>query len=178
MVGKQVKRSGIESVRAELAVRKVESFRLDALASFSGYTAGDPFAQAVVVTGRPVAEGEDLLEDASVAAIAKALVAMGYRKKPLFAIALSAAAPEAGELERRKASLRPLIELVDPISVIAVDGISSDAVRAAFALPGDARGHVRKLGRSIVLLDDFEAALADETKKREAWHQLKHLALR
>ena len=178
MARKQVKRSGIESVRAELAVRRVESFRLDALASFSGYTAGDPFAQAVVVMGRPVAEGEDLLEDAPIAAIAKALVAMGYRKKPLFAIALLAGSPEAQEIERRKASLRPLIELVDPICAIAVDETSSDAMRTAFGFSGDARGHVRKLGRSIVLLDDFEAALSDETKKREAWHQLKHLALR
>ena len=177
MAGKQVKRGGLEPVRAELAARKVETFRLGALEAFSSYTAGDPFAQAVIVLGQPVAEGEGLLGNPVVTALAKALVAMGYRKKSLFAIGLADGAAEARELERRKTTLRPLIELVDPVSVIAADALASDAVRSAFGLSGDTQGHVRKLGRSIVLLDDFAGALVDDTKKREAWHQLKHLAL-
>ena len=178
MAGKQVKRGGLEHVRAELAARKVERFRLGALEAFSSYTAGDPFAQAVVVLGQPGDRGEGLLGDPAVIAVAKALVAMGYRKKSLFVIGIGDGAPEAAELDRRKATLRPLIELVDPISVISVDALASDAVRSAFGLSRNARGHVRKLGRSIVLFDDFGAALGDENEKREAWHQLKHLAPR
>ncbi|MGI6221026.1 MAG: hypothetical protein ACOYIP_04025 [Coriobacteriales bacterium] len=157
----------------ELA-RRVTAFRNEALEPFASYTAGDPFAQSVIVFGKPV-PGDDPLDDSVIGALAKALESMGYRKDSLFAISLDNGVIPETELEHRRLTLRPLIELVDPVAVIAVDATASDAVRAAFGLPGAGEGHVRALGRSIVMLDDFRAALENDAMKRDAWMLLRQL---
>lgn len=160
----------------EALARTVEEFRLTSLAAFSSYTAGDPFAEALIVCGRSHAESSPLLEAPAVVALGKALAAMGYREDALFVIDLDNGTVSAGELEHRIATLRSLVELIDPVVIVAADAVASDALRSAYGIEAGRFGALRTMGRSAVLFEDFAAALDDDQAKQAAWRELKQLS--
>ena len=81
---------------------------------------------------------------------------------------------------------REAVEALDPEAVVLLDDVAADAMREAYA---DALVQVEDfnaamlqpglvvpvLGRRVLALDGFEAALVDAHKKQVAWAYLKQL---
>lgn len=104
-------------------------------------------------------------------AIASALTALGWPDESWFAT-LSRPEPSVSP-DRRAARLRAQLEAVDPRVIIALDGAAAEDTARAFGVDHLRIGAVvRVLGRRLVALEGFEAALADETRKRRVWQQL------
>ncbi len=84
--------------------------------------------------------------------------------------------PEPG-IDRERASdrLRLQLESVDPRVIVALDAEAAADVAEAFGceqpVPGGAP--LRVLGRRIVAVSGFEAALADPKAKQRVWAELK-----
>ena len=163
----------------ERLVETVVAFRLQALAPFAGCTFGDPFGTVVAIKGAPCAHpGErGFLDAPDGVALSKALTAIGYPADRVFGIQLGGDCP---------ANVKPLVELVDPVAIVALDAQASAALLGAYWDDGitDASlardgvaGHAKWIcGRKAVLLDDFEGSLRDDAAKRRAWAALKELA--
>ena len=76
--------------------------------------------------------------------------------------------------------LRYICEVVDPLSIVALDALAHTALSEAFVsaeegfladfTPG---GEAWVLGRHLVSVEGFEAALTNEATKQRAWAQLK-----
>lgn len=173
-----------EPSRDEALSQTVEEFRAEALAAFSGFVFGDPFGLVVAVKGNPApapapAEGRGFLEAPDGVALGKALDSLGYPADSLFGIQLDAQDASPGSRPVTQANLRAVIELVDPVSIVALDSRASQAVTQVFGAqlpePGSLPASVRLMGRTAVLLDDFEASLQSQDAKRRSWAALKAL---
>jgi len=80
----------------------------------------------------------------------------------------------------RPSELRLVCEIVDPLTIVALDEAARLAIIDAFSaanrnlkaalLPG---AECRVLGRQVVSVEGFEESLADEGAKQRAWAQLK-----
>lgn len=132
-------------------------------------------AQVAAVKGLPgpaEASGGAAISGADGIALLKALEALGY---PADAVFLTLSRPEPG-LDRERASdrLRLQLESVDPNVIIALDAEAAADIAEAFGcatpIPGTP---LRVLGRRIVAVGGFEAALADPKGKQRVWAQLK-----
>jgi len=166
-------------------VEAVEEFRAEALSTFAGSVFGDPFGLVVAVKSNPsraagMGEGGFLGAPDGIA-LAKAIDSLGYPADSLFGIQLDA--PAAGGAKAvTSANLRSVIELVDPVSIVALDARGAQAVERAYGAepttPSRLPTATRLLGRTVVLLDDFEACLGSQDAKRRAWAALKSLALK
>lgn len=166
----------------------VEEFRAEALSSFAGSVFGDPFGLVVAVKANPPHTGG--VEGASASgflaapdgiALAKALDSLGYPAESLFGVQLGTSA-EGGGRAVTDANLRSVIELVDPVSIVALDARAAQAVERAYGAeptsPARLPSTRRLLGRTVVLLDDFEACLGSQEAKRRAWAALKGLSIK
>ncbi|MRS12036.1 MAG: hypothetical protein EG823_03070 [Actinobacteria bacterium] len=135
---------------------------------------GDMLAYVLLVKGEPgpgdVAKGRALAGDDG-AALGKALDALGL-PKARFAFCTRVGRSAAKRLER----LRLLTEAVDPRIVILLDEAAADDFALAYGVDRPVAGElVRVLGRDVLATSGFEAALADESRKRQVWRQLKAL---
>ncbi len=92
-------------------------------------------------------------------------------------------AANPGTLSAR--DLRKIVEIVDPLAVVALDDTARQTVLKAF---GDVEVHeesdrtsgavrARALGRLLVFVDDLEGSLEDMDAKRAAWANLRALFL-
>jgi hypothetical protein len=160
------------------------------LEPFSRYISGSPLAVVLVVKGQPgVAEtaGQPPFAGVDGEALAKALLALGWGedRKAVHsnltdAAALGVLLRPVGALPLTALELRELIEIVDPVTVVALDQAARTALVEAFSssesgfLAEFSSGTAQMvLGRRFVSVDGFEASLADSHKKQLAWAQLK-----
>ncbi len=157
--------------RAELAAA-------DALAPGSDRVAprGALLAQIAAVKGLPgpaEASGGAALSGADGTALGKALEALGWAAGDVF---FTLSRPEPGmDRERATDRLRLQLESVDPHVIVALDAEAAADIAEAFgcAQPKPGASPLRVLGRRIVAVDGFEAALADPKAKQRVWAQLK-----
>lgn len=159
--------------------------QLDALSRHGAWVAGSVFSPIVLVKGRlndAELAGGELMGGSDGTALRAALERLGYAPEDFCGLAScdDAGAPLPATL------LREALELVDPEAVVALDSAAADALRAAYAdelaavedpncaalMPGVV---ARVLGRRMLALDGFEAALADPAAKQRAWAYLKQL---
>ena len=158
-------------VRAELAAA-------DAAAPGSDRVAprGALLAELAAVKGLPgpaEASGGAAISGADGTALQKALEALGYAAETVF---FTLSRPEPG-MDRERASdrLRLQLEAVDPKVVVALDAEAAADVAEAFGceepVPGGAA--LRVLGRRLIAVSGFEAALADPDAKQRVWAELK-----
>jgi hypothetical protein len=135
---------------------------------------GDALADVLLVKGEPGSgdlKKRRALAGDDGAAIGKALDALGL------APARYAVCTRIGTAKsKRLARLRLLAEAIDPRTVVLLDREASEDFAAAFGVEMPVPGQlVRVLGRDVVAVDGFEAALADEARKRLVWAQLRAL---
>lgn len=137
---------------------------------------GALMAQIAVVKGLPgpaEASGGAAMSGADGTALLKALEALGYPEDSVF---FTLSRPEPG-IDRERASdrLRLQLESVDPRVIVALDAEAAADFAEAFGceqpLPGAMP--LRVLGRRIVAVSGFEAALADPKAKQRVWAELK-----
>jgi len=158
-------------VRAELGVA-------DALAPGSDRVAprGALLAEVAVVkglAGPAEASGGSAMSGADGEALTKALGALGYEPQSVF---FTLSRPEPG-IDREQASdrLRLQLESVDPRVIIALDAEAAADIAEAFGctVPVVGGTPLRILGRRIIAVGGFEAALADPKAKQRVWSEIK-----
>jgi hypothetical protein len=169
------------------------------LKPFAAQVVGNPLAVVLAVTARP-------LSAAAAEALEKALIALGWGEHSWCGLALgidehgtwsekAALAPMVCPPHKARAGeptpycpqllasgeLRLVVEIVDPLAVLALDEDARRALMTAFAseelglLTEFSAGSSRSvLGRNFVSVDGFEAALSDAQRKQVIWAQLKH----
>ena len=181
----------------ERLAQTIEEFRGESLEPFSEYTSGNPFGLVVAVSGRAIRvvnwageasganapsiePGDNTSSTPSRAsrvadALEKAVTALGYPDKSIFWVEL---ADNSGIVDRRVAALRSLVELVDPVAVVALDQDAGMAIRSVYSDTGEEpAGWI--MGRKVVFLEDFAGAILNEdvAMKRRDWVSLKKLQL-
>ena len=158
--------------------------------------AGNAFSPIVLVKGElDEAElaGGELLAGADGTALRSALAAIGWAPEDFCALAAVAGAGEGGA-ESAAAPGEPLppelfreaLEALDPEAVVLLDDAAADVMREAYAdalaiiedfdtamLKPGRMAHV--LGRRVLALDGFEAALSDKAEKQRMWAYIKQL---
>ena len=154
--------------------------------------AGNAFSPIVLVKGQlndAEHAGGELLAGVDGTALRAALGAIGYAPEDFCALA-----SVSGEAEECMSPGEPLstdlfreaLEALDPEAVLLLDDAAADAMRDAYAdalvviedfdtamLKPGLVAHV--LGRRVVALDGFEAALADPREKQRMWACIKRL---
>ena len=157
---------------------KAELAAADMLAPGSDRVAptGALLAEIAAVKGLPgpaEASGGAALSGADGAALGKALQALGWAADTVF---YTLSRPEPGMDHKRAADrLRMQLEAVDPQVIVVLDAEAASDVAEAFgcARPEPGGSPLRVLGRRIVAIGGFEAALADPKAKQRVWAQLK-----
>lgn len=157
---------------------------------------GNAMSPIVLVKGTLNAEeqaGGDVLAGADGAALRAALERLGYAPEEFCALAAVAgphdegAAPQIAAGEALPPALfREALEALDPEAVVLLDDAATAVMRDAYAeelarieqfdvamLAPGLVAHV--LGRRVLALDGFEAALADTRAKQRMWAYLKQL---
>lgn len=159
---------GEEKARAELA-------DADALVLQPVRWSGSVTAEVMLVKGFPgPAEdaGGDAMTGPDGAAADAALDRLGWGTSSVFRTVsrpLSAANDDAVA-----ARLHLQVEAVDPRFVIALDREAAADLERAFGLRRMRFGvEQRSLGRRFLAVDGLEASLADETRKRTVWAQMR-----
>ncbi len=167
---------------------------LDALTAQGVWMEGNAFSPVVLVKGQlndAEAAGAGLLSGADGQALRAALAHIGYAPEDFCALAAVAQASEepaavpAGELLPQPL-FREALEALDPEAVVLLDTTAADLMRETYAdalvaiedfdtamLKPGLVAHV--LGRRVLVLDGFEAALADKAEKQRMWAYLKQL---
>lgn len=157
--------------------------------------AGNPMSPIVLVKGElDEAEraGGELLAGADGKALRSALGAIGYAPEQFCALASVAGTAETGfEAAVVGEALpcevfREALEALDPVSVLLLDNAAADVMRETYA---DALVAIEDfdtamlkpglvanvLGRRVLALDGFEAALTDKAAKQRMWAYIKQL---
>lgn len=180
------------SERKEAFVRATEQ-ELVSLGDRGVRMTGCAFSPIVLVKGElneAERAGGDLLAGADGTALRAALAALGYAPEDFCALAavLDGSANGRAADEPLPTSLfREALEALDPEAVLLLDGVAADAMREAYAdalvaiedfdtamLKPGLLAHV--LGRRVVALDGFEAALSDPREKQRMWAYIKLLS--
>lgn len=176
------------------AILEATRQELDALTAQGVWMEGNAFSPVVLVKGQlndAEAAGGSLLAGADGTALRASLTAIGYAPEDFCALSAVAqasdepAAAPAGE-PLPQALFREALEALDPEAVILLDTVAADLMREAYAdalvviedfdeamLKPGLVAHV--LGRRVLTLDGFEAALADKAEKQRMWAYLKQL---
>ncbi len=176
------------------AILEATRQELDALTAQGVWMEGNAFSPVVLVKGQlndAEAAGGNLLAGADGQALRASLTAIGYAPEDFCALAAVAqasdepAAVPAGELLPQEL-FREALEALDPEAVILLDAPAADLMRETYAdalvaiedfdeamLKPGLVAHV--LGRRVLVLDGFEAALADKREKQRMWAYLKQL---
>ena len=158
--------------------------------------AGNAFSPIVLVKGELNAveqAGGVLLAGEDGTALRSALSAIGWAPEDFCALSCVAGAGEEGVVSAVAPGdvlpvelFREALEALDPEAVVLLDDAAADAMREAYAdalaiiedfntamLKPGLVAHV--LGRRVLALDGFEAALADKAEKQRMWAYLKQL---
>ena len=190
-------RRTITSAERKEALAAAAEQELGALAARGVRMTGNAFSPIVLVKGE-LNEGEraggQLLAGADGTALRAALSALGYAPEE-FCVLASVAGPaveseaptdveEGSPLPARL--FREALEALDPEAIVLLDDAAVDVMREAYAeeladiedfdtamLASGLVAHV--LGRRVLALGGFEAALADPRDKQRVWAYLKQL---
>ena len=167
---------------ADLEAPDFVALRAEALEPWLPHLFGNRFASVVALKGEPgeaEAEGKPPFFGEDGAALESALVALDWGSNNWCGIAIDL--PGKGTLSAR--DLRLLIETIDPLALLALDKTAAAALKEGFGeellphIPKPGK-RIKILGRILVFVDGFEAALGaeDEGKaKRRVWQELKAL---
>ena len=136
-------------------------------------SSGNPLARTMLVKGQKGSAeesgGADLSGEDGLAA-RKALEALGIDPQDVLAVVSRPITDPNPDLVASR--IRGLIEAVDPVTVIALDGEAAVDLAAAFALDGLAFGTpMTVFGRTLLAVDGLEASLEDGPRKRKVWKQ-------
>jgi hypothetical protein len=138
---------------------------------------GNPLARVLVFKGMPgpaEASGGSAMSGADGEAITKALVALGYRDDDAFFVLTR---PDSSiSKQQRDARVAALVEAVDPIVVVALDAEAADDLSAAVGQRVAPSAPLDVGGRRLVAVDEFEASLTNQARKRVVWRQLQAAA--
>lgn len=158
--------------------------------------AGNAFSPVVLVKGELNADelaGESLLSGADGTALRAALSAIGWEPQDFCALATVFGTGEPGIVDGPvpgdavPAELyREALEALDPEAIVLLDDAAADAMREAYA---DALAIIEDfdtamlkpglvapvLGRRVLALNGFEAALTESRQKQRMWAYLKQL---
>lgn len=182
------------SQKKEAFVKATEQ-ELETLAKRGVRCAGNAFSPIVLVKGdldEAERAGGELLAGADGKALRAALGAIGYAPEDFCVLACVAGAAEpadaaapAGEPLPTE-TFREALEALDPEAVLLLDDTAAGAMRDAYAdalvviedfdtamLKPGLVAHV--LGRRVLALDGFEAALTDKAAKQRMWAYIKQL---
>lgn len=164
----EVARIYLERTREELESLRDEGF----------LTAGNAFCSVLLVKGRPgpcEQAGGELLGGADGPALRAALGKLGWGEGDWGALATFLSQPGAPQAD--PADVAVAVEVFDPECVVALDTPAAHALAHAWGLtaplPVGSVQHV--LGRRVLALGGFEAALASDQGKRDMWSRLKQL---
>lgn len=169
---------------------------LDSLQASGVRMAGNAFSPIVLVKGElngDESAGGVLLAGADGTALRSALAAIGWAPEDFCALAAVAGPGKDGVVPvavpgepLSPEPFREALEALDPEAVVLLDDAAADVMREAYAdalaiiedfdtvmLKPGLVAHV--LGRRVLALDGFEAALADKAEKQRMWAYLKQL---
>lgn len=185
---------GISAADRKEAVAAAVEQQLDALGARGVSMVGNAFSPVVLVKGElndDELSGGELLAGADGKALRAALCAIGYAPEDFCGLAVIAAAQEGPDAAPAGEPLpvelfREALETLDPEAVILLDCAAVDMMHEAYAdalviledfdaamlKPGLV---VKVLGRRVLALDGFEAALANPGEKQRMWSYLKQL---
>jgi len=154
------------------------------LEAFLPHICGNPLASLVVIKGIPgprEAAGDKPFSGQDGLALDKAFGRLGWgfgsqSTRMWFGIALSpASAPTLSPQ-----SLRSICELIDPLTIVALDDKARLACIEAFSQAEEgfladftSGRQTWVLGRHLISVAGFEAALDDDAQKQKVWAQLK-----
>lgn len=182
------------SDRKEALAGAVEQ-ELEALATRGVRMAGNAFSPIVLVKGELNADelaGGELLAGADGHALRAALGAIGYAPEDFCALAAVAGPAQPGDAVAAAGEplppevLHEALEALDPEAVLLLDDAAAGAMRDAYAdalvVIEDFDTAMLKpgliapvLGRRVLALDGFEAALNDPREKQRMWAYIKRL---
>lgn len=158
--------------------------------------AGNAFSPVVLVKGELNADelaGESLLSGADGTALRAALSAIGWEPQDFCALATVFGTGEPGIVDGPVPGdavpaelFREALEALDPEAIVLLDDAAADAMREAYA---DALAIIEDfdtamlkpglvapvLGRRVLALNGFEAALTEPRQKQRMWAYLKQL---
>lgn len=158
--------------------------------------AGNAFSPVVLIKGELNADelaGESLLSGADGTALRAALSAIGWEPQDFCALATVFGTGEPGIVDGPVSGdavpaelFREALEALDPEAIVLLDDVAADAMREAYA---DALAIIEDfdtamlkpglvapvLGRRVLALDGFEAALTESRQKQRMWAYLKQL---
>lgn len=158
--------------------------------------AGNAFSPVVLVKGELNADelaGESLLSGADGTALRAALSAIGWEPQDFCALATVFGTGEPGIVDGPVPGdavpaelFREALEALDPEAIVLLDDAAADAMREAYA---DALAIIEDfdtamlkpglvapvLGRRVLALNGFEAALMEPRQKQRMWAYLKQL---
>ncbi|MDR2035306.1 MAG: hypothetical protein LBP91_01330 [Coriobacteriales bacterium] len=140
---------------------------------------GNRFASVLAIKGQPGEaenKGQPPFFGSDGEALESAFVALGWGSNNWCGIALDL--PGKGVVSEQ--DLRMLIEIIDPTVLLALDRMAALKLKESYGelLPSIPEPGImtKLLGRALVFVDGFEAALTSQQEdeaKRRAWQQLK-----
>lgn len=188
-----VGRMSISSSQRKTAFAQQARQELESLASRGVWMTGNGFSSVVLVKGElgeAERSGGELLSGADGVALRSALGARGYAPEDFCGLACIASPGAGGAAFEGQISVelfREALEALDPELVILLDVAAIELMREAYA---DALAAIEDfdtamltpgliapvLGRRVLALDGFEAALRDRAEKQRMWSYLKKIA--
>lgn len=196
IVGAGVRRMAITTQERKEALAAAAEQELKGLEARGVRMAGNAFSPVVLVKGElndAERSGDPLLSGADGTALRAALGAIGWEPQDLCVLAAVAGSGDeavaggltAGELLPVDL-FREALEALDPEAVILLDDAAADLLRETYA---DALAIVEDfdtamlkpgliapvLGRRVLALDGFEAALSQPAEKQRMWAYLKQM---
>lgn len=165
-----------EDVRAAYLERAREE--LESLEDEGFLTAGNAFCRVLLVKGRPgpaERDGLGLLAGADGDALRAGLARLGWRDDDWAGLGTFLAEP--GFPQAQPEDVAVAVEVFDPECVLALDTPGARALAQAWGLPEPLpAGKVeRVMGRRVLALGGFEAALASQQGKRDMWARLRQV---
>lgn len=182
----------ITSAQQKEALAAAAEQELRSLEARGVVMAGNAFSPIVLVKGElneAERTGGVLLEGADGKALRAALLAIGWQPQDFCALSSVALEDQALEnVEPLPCELfREALETLDPEAVVLLDNTAADVMRETYAdglaIIEDFDTAMLKpgliasvMGRRVLALDGFEAALAQPAEKQRMWAYLKQLA--
>lgn len=196
IVGAGVRRMAITTQERKEALAAAAEQELRGLEARGVRMAGNAFSPVVLVKGElndAERSGEPLLSAADGTALRAALGAIGWEPQDLCVLAAVAGSGDAAVADGLTAGeplpvdlFREALEALDPEAVILLDDAAADLLRETYA---DALAIIEDfdtamlkpgliapvLGRRVLALDGFEAALSQPAEKQRMWAYLKQM---
>lgn len=196
IVGAGVRRMAITTQERKEALAAAAEQELRGLEARGVRMAGNAFSPVVLVKGElndAERSGEPLLSGADGTALRAALGAIGWEPQDLCVLAAVAGSGDAAVADGLTAGeplpvdlFREALEALDPEAVILLDDAAAGLLRETYA---DALAIIEDfdtamlkpgliapvLGRRVLALDGFEAALSQPAEKQRMWAYLKQM---